>query len=1202
MTGPGAFLTAFWLLLAAASPAAEDLLRYNNLGIAYLAQFKPAEAEKQFRQAIALDPGYVPGHVNAGIAALAQVHYEDAVASFEKALSLDPDNIWAHFNLSLIYKLQGQTERALTSARRALELDPRDPDIHYHVGSLLMTTRQYDEAIRVFEAVLRLDPNFLSAYYSMGRAYMGKGDIENGKKWVEKHRDLQAGTSANPAVGLKYGEQGVYSYAMDDTAGDGPVEPLESGSVTFKDVTPSSGITFSHSAQVDLDLLLKSEENAARLLGAGALRELIAPMLAAGVAVADVDGDGAEDLFFTDSGKGRGSSLYRNAGKMRFDPVKAGAPAIDAPAMAAAFGDLDSDVDADLVVATLDRVMVFINDGAGRFTDVSASCGVSAAVSEGVLGGVSLADVDHDGDLDIFVAGFLAAPSSVSTFPEGWPGTRDLLFINATGPDGKVAFTESAGTVLSGLGSRRTTGAVFSDFDSDRDIDIAVASPGDGTTILSNRRDGTFDDLKAGSGLPSSALVTGLASGDYNKDGKIDLVATTWTGGTPRLFRNVIDRQGAAKGSGAFASDAVAFADVSRQLGVPQFGVAFLDFDNDGTLDLAAVNGSTVGPAIFVYRGKGDGTFQDVNDLTGAGSIPAASGRGLATADLDLDGDLDLIVSNAGGPPRLLRNDGGNKNHWVRVAPRGLHSNRPGVGTKVEIKAGRLWQKQEVTAGSGYMSQSSMVPHFGLGKRTRVDTARLLWPGGVLQDEVQIAADSVLKIEELDRKGSSCPILYAWNGAEMAFVSDFLGGSAIGYRTGKDSFNYPDTDEYVKVAGDQLAAREGALDLRLVNQLEETIYFDGARLLAVDHPAGTEVFPDERLMPSAPFPEFRIFSLRDPLPPLAAWNDAGHDLRRALARIDRDYASPPPAESRREGRHFKGYAPEHHLTLDLGPVAAGNPIVLLLHGWIDYADSTSNLAASQAGLTLVPPYLEALDDAGDGDAIEVTAPGGTVHRGRWVRVVPQMGFPAGLPKTMTVDLTGLLPEGARLVRIGTSMRIHWDQIRVATDPGPPAVVTGIEASSADLGYRGFPAIVSPDGRLPDVYDYASDQPVVHWKSHVGAFTRYGDVRELLLAVDDRYVITRPGDEIALSFPSRSLPPLPEGWTRDYLLFADGFGKDMDLNSAHPERISPLPFHGMTAYPHPKGEAYPLDRDDLMEYLDTYNTRLVLSPLAPLRAP
>jgi len=1200
------------MLSAAASPkkvaSTDEVLQKNNLGIAYLAQYKPAEAEKQFRAAVALDPNYVVGIVNVGIAALAQVHYDDAVASFNRALELDPNNIYAHFNLSLIYKLQGKATEALSEGLEALKLDPRDPDVRYHVGSLYMTNREYDKAIAQFEAVLKLDPNFLSAYYSLGRAYMTKGNVEKGKFYIEKHRELQAGTSATPAVGLRYGEQGKYSYAMEDTGGSGPTPPLAKGAVTLIDVTADTGITFKQDASGDLDLLRKPGGALAKS-PEDLLFGTMGPLLSGGVAVADVDGDGNEDLLFVDAGDEPETTLYMNHGGFHFEERKLkgadGKPLLPGSAMSAAFGDLDGDGDPDLVVCGERRIRILTNDGKGVFTDATAAAGVAGIESKGLMGGVSLADVDHDGDLDIYVAGFLAPAPGAPAFPSGWPGGDSLLLINGSGPPGEggaapvLKFEETAAKAKVARAGKRATGAVFSDFDNDRDIDFAVASPGDGTTIYSNQRDGTFTDLGSGSGLPSAALALGLAVGDYDKDGWMDIALTTWDGGLPRIFRNVLGQPpGEGVGSaGAFALDLPALSKISRQIATPQFGIAFVDFDNDGYLDLVTVNGSDIGPALFVYRNDGDGHFIDAGGLTGADDLTARNGRGLVTADLDRDGDIDFVISNAGGRPTVIRNDGGNKNHWLRVQPTGLHSNRPAVGTKSEIKAGRLWQKSEVTDGGGYLSQSSLIPHFGIGPRERVDTVRLLWPGGVLQDEVQVASDELFPVQELDRKGSSCPILYAWNGSEIAFVSDFLGGSAIGYRTGPDSFNTPDTDEYVKIGADQLTPKDGRLEIRMVNQLEETIYFDRARLLAVDHPADVEIFPDEKLMPAPPHPSFRVFPVREARLPEAAVDDRGRDELPALSRIDRVYAEPPTDMSPEHGRSFKGYSRLHTLTLDLGPLPAAGNAVLLMYGWIDYADSTSNLAAAQAGLTLVPPYLEALDESAEGPD-EVTL-GGTTRRGRWVKVLPQIGFPAGLPKTMTVDLAGVMPPAARIVRIGTSMRIFWDQIRIATAMAPPPTITAVEAVSADLHYRGFPALSAPDGRPPELYDYARDQESVHWMSHVGGYTRYGDVRPLLREVDDRYVITRPGDEITVEFPAAGLPPLPAGWTRDWLLYADGFGKDMDINSARPSSVDPLPYHAMTAYPPPAGQGYPAEAPGMLDYLDTWNTRQVRSWVAPI---
>ncbi len=302
--------------------------------------------------------------------------------------------------------------------------------------------------------------------------------------------------------------------------------------------------------------------------------------------------------------------------------------------------------------------------------------------------------------------------------------------------------------------------------------------------------------------------------------------------------------------------------------------------------------------------------------------------------------------------------------------------------------------------------------------------------------------------------------------------------------------------------------------------------------------------------------------------PRKAVDHRGDDVTGLIAEKDRLY----PSEFRL--LPFKGYAEEHSLTLDLGELEPGARYVLLLYGWVDYADSSANLAASQAGVTLVPPYLEVADESGE-----------------FTKVLPQMGFPAGLPKTMLVDLEGLISKAKNRVRITTSMRLYWDRIQVAkVAPEAPLVVKELGVSSAELSRLGYPAPFNPDGRKPALYTYDRILDSELWGAHQGNYTRYGDVKALLEGVDDRYVITHHGDEVRLRFDERALPELPAGFERTFLLLADGFGKDMDLSSAFSETIEPLPYHGMESYPYPS-ESVPEDAE-VARYRDEYNTRRV----------
>jgi hypothetical protein len=292
-----------------------------------------------------------------------------------------------------------------------------------------------------------------------------------------------------------------------------------------------------------------------------------------------------------------------------------------------------------------------------------------------------------------------------------------------------------------------------------------------------------------------------------------------------------------------------------------------------------------------------------------------------------------------------------------------------------------------------------------------------------------------------------------------------------------------------------------------------------------------------------------------------------------ISRLDRGY--PDDFEIHK----IRGFADEHTLTMKLPP---GERTRLLLTGWTDYAWSSDNLAASQSGKALSPPALQVKD-----------------KQGQWQTVIENIGIPVGRPQTVVADLTGKFLSASREVRIVTNMRIYWDQILVDISPRDfPVEMTRLTPTVADLRWRGFSHEGTPDGREPMGYDYQRVSATSPWKVMTGRYTREGDVRELLSATDDIFVISRPGDELVLSFAANKLPPLPRRWKRTFLLYADGFSKEMDINSASPDQVGPLPFHGMSKYPYTWPERYPLTPKQ-QQYLETYNTRVVTAPVAKL---
>ena len=310
---------------------------------------------------------------------------------------------------------------------------------------------------------------------------------------------------------------------------------------------------------------------------------------------------------------------------------------------------------------------------------------------------------------------------------------------------------------------------------------------------------------------------------------------------------------------------------------------------------------------------------------------------------------------------------------------------------------------------------------------------------------------------------------------------------------------------------------------------------------------------------------------------------------------------------------FLGFAKPHSLELDLGEAYSGGPLWLLIHGEIEYFSATSMYAADQAHLRPFAPYVEAWVESPKSSTdsskerferarlqpCQKTAPcdaalaaeGMPNAKGKWVRVVDDMGFPAGGARTMTADLTGKLPIGTRRIRITTNLQIYWDNILISrTSQNQNSRLTSVPLARADLSFHGFPLKIEdqPPGNVKYIYEKTS--ATGPYTRPAGAYTRYGDVRPLLTSLDDKFVVFGSGDEVALDFDPAKLPVLPQGWVRDYFFIANGYEKDMDFYAYRGDTVDPLPFRDMRTYPYP-GQNFPTDADHL-NYLLEYNTRFM----------
>jgi tetratricopeptide (TPR) repeat protein len=1103
---------ALALSAAVASGAApsEDAYRANNVGVAMLEQVRFAEGAESFRQALKLDPGLDIAQINLAIALFNVPEAPAALREAQAAVARAPRRPQAHYVLGLASKSLNKGEDAIAAFQKVLELDPDDVGANINLGQLLVQEQRYADAVAALKHAVAIEPYNSTAVYSLATALLRSGQREAGQEQMKRFQALREAGYAT-SLSQNYPMQGRYAEAVVSTGAEPALVDPQTPAVKLVDVT---------AAQL----------RAGKPAGA-ATKAAAAPR----ATLFDLDADGDLDLAAVVSGRVR---LYRNdKGVFAEATPAAGFALAGGTALGTLAGDYDNDGKADLLVLSDKGLRLFHNDGAGRLSDATVATGVPAYANAAAA---AFVDADHDGDLDVFAVakGGAAAPANLLLRNDG---------------RGKLADAAAEAKLKAPAGG---LAVVPTDFDNHRDVDLLVARE-DGVALFQNLRDGSFRDVAAEAALKVPGRISAVAAGDLNKDGYTDFFFAREDGPGSLALSDGKERFALAA-----APESAAGATAAQ----------LLDYDNDGLLDLVLATAK----GLRVLRNLGD-KWTDVS----AAAVPAdlASPRtgeaavALAAGDLDGDGDTDLVVSAVSGL-KMLRNEGGEKNAALRVILTGKGSNRVGVGSKVEARAGSLRSRLELYSAFPAPAPADLV--FGLGKRAAVDAVRVLWPSGTLQAETELpaltrtaAAAPVRTIEELDRTPSSCPYLFAWNGQRFGFVTDFMGGGEMGAWLAPGVRNTPDPEEYVRIRGDQLKERDGRLELRITHELEEVLYVDRLELLAIAHPEGVEVFPNEGLS-EEPKP-FKLYTGSAAQPPLSAVDDEGRNVLPLVRDLDGRAVDGFPLLP------IRGYAETHTLTLDLGKPARSKR--LLLTGWTEYAFSSDNVAASQSGLQAQPPVLQARD-----------------ADGRWKTIVADVGFPVGRPQTIVVDLTGKLAPRSREVRLVTNMCVYWDQIRVDTS-APAALSTPerLPPAVADLRWRGFSAPAKTAGRTTLDFEYRQVTSANTWKMMPGRYTREGDVRPLLSQSDDRFVICRPGDEIGISFDATALLPVPRGWTRTYLLHVDGFSKEMNLHSASPDVVAPLPFHGMKRYPYGPADA-PARSEAYLEYLEAYNTRLVFRGL------
>ena len=556
----------------------------------------------------------------------------------------------------------------------------------------------------------------------------------------------------------KFSRRDLLKYAASATAllaGPHQLWPLSRSGISYVDVARQSGITFSH-------------DNAA------SPEKFLIETMGSGCGWIDYDQDGLLDLYLVNGAATPSykpahrlrSALYRNNGGGTFSDVtaRAGVGAEGLFGMGLAVGDYDNDGFPDLFLCGYGRCILYHNNGDGTFTNVTARAGVDNTGRW--ASSAAWFDYDNDGRLDLVIANYVDwSPERNFYCGDRGPGMRSYCHPDDFNPqpptlfhnNGDGTFTDVSKLSGVGLKAGNGLGVVTFDYDNNGWQDIFIANDHMPNFLFKNNRNGTFSEVGYLAGVAVSGdgqfeAGMGTDAADTTGTGAMDLIVTHLDMQLARFYQNL--------GDGSF-DDATFRSKLSyATFHMSGFGARFFDYNNDGTRDLFMANGHVLdnieryhadtkyAEPKLMFRNTGRGLFENVSDQLGADFLLPRVSRGAAVGDFDNDGDLDILVNNNGQAPQLLRNDGGNANHWLEILLIGTKSNRDGVGARVKVTAGDLVLYDQRKGGMSYQSAQDPRLHFGLGTRTKIDSIEINWPSGMLTKLANVKADQIIAIQE----------------------------------------------------------------------------------------------------------------------------------------------------------------------------------------------------------------------------------------------------------------------------------------------------------------------------------------------------------------------------------------------------------------------------------------------------------------------
>lgn len=1109
-----------------------------NKGVSFMGQYQYNMAVEAFQEALQADPDLVDAKINLAISRFNRNRKEDqdetnATRLLNEVIGQDPENERALYCKGIILQHLGQADQAIACFQKVVQKRPQDGAAWYLLG--LCKLRVGQSATNELLRSVQLKPYLYSAYYQLFQIAQRERNLEKAKQYGDLFKKLRESPLGETIELPQYNQMGDLAL----------VQPLFAQGRTS---LTKSRFRAGASKQV-----YRHPKPLIRRLPDPTRTTRSFPEFG-GLAAGDINGDGNLDFILTSGEADSPENLILLLGEPDggFSDATADAGLNTAQgALSCALGDYDNDEKTDLFVACAAQNHLFKGAGDGTFQDVTETTGTGGGAVVSLF--AMFLDADHDADLDILVcnAGPLAG---------GGTAPNQLWNNNADG-----TFTDIARQAGIECGNSICVSAQAGDIDGDRDIDLLILRRDEPAKLYLNHLLGHFRETEI------AALEIQGAQGavlqDFTGDGELDILALGAQG--PSLFLG--DGDGQFKPSDLFRD----YAKAASSRG-PVRAMRAGDIDLDGDLDIALFSEEG-----HLLLNDGTGKFVFRPEVWPASESQQLIGAELFDLNNDYVPDLIRIEHGESGQVSICEGELSPPPTGLTLLPRGLRgsdkrtrSPANGFGVRVTTRAKLRQQTFTYTGLWGGFNQSTVPMNFGLDGASQADYVTLLWPDGVQQVEIGLAAGQDHTVPETQRKISSCPVLFTWNGRRFEFVADFAGVGGLGYFSAPGESAPPQVLEHVKIESTQLQPRNGFYELRICEPMEEIAYIDRLELLALDHPTNQSVFPDERLAVSGPPPTHQLLVADSPLFPVKAQAPDGADCTERLARVDRRYAYQPPLD-----RRFIGFCKPHTLELDFADglidIRSTDQIFMFIRGYIEYPYSQTVYAAAQAKMGWEPIRIERL-----------------TQDGVWKTLIPDAGVPGGMDRTMTIDLTSQLTGPSCRLRVTTNMEVYYDQIFLARNSGLKDVaVHNVPLGDAQLRRAGFAREYSPDGRLPLIYDYHLMDPSAPFHVLSGAYTRYGPVGELLQSFDDRFVLVGPGDEIALRFKAESLSPVASGKTRSFVLISHAYCKDMDLYTATPETVEPLPFAEMSRYPYPSTEHYPNDAAH-QDYKAEYNTRVI----------